>query len=57
MGLWPFDWLNLGHVVNVTEVAPSGERSGDGDDIKARVALSQEVSPGASFECESSSLR
>ena len=42
--LWPFDWLTLGYVVKVAEVAPSGERGGDGEGIKARVALSREIS-------------
>ena len=55
MGLWPFDWLTLGHVVKVAEVAPSGERGGDGEGKKARVALSSGVSLRASFEFGSSS--
>ena len=57
MGLWPFDWLTLGHVVKVAEVAPSGERGGDGEGIKARMALSQKVSLRPSFEFGSSSSR
>ena len=36
VGLWPFDWLTLDHVVKVAEVVPPGERGGDGDGIKAR---------------------
>ena len=44
MGLWPFDWLTLGHVMKVAKVAPSGDRGGDGERIKARVAPSRKVS-------------
>ena len=40
VSLWPFAWLILGHVVKVAEVAPFGERGGDGESIKARGALS-----------------
>ena len=48
-GLWPFHWLTLGHVVKVVEVAPSGDRGGDGEGIKARVALSGNLSLRPSF--------
>ena len=41
MGLWPLDWLTLGHVVKVAEIEPSGERGRDGEGTKARVALSR----------------
>ena len=50
VGLWPFDWLTLGHVVMVAEVAPSGERGADVEGIKARVALSRKVNLRRSFE-------
>ena len=57
MGLWQFDWLTLGHVVKVAEVAPSGERGGHGEGIKSAGGAEPRGSLRASLELGSSSWR